>query len=86
MCDFRCVEKESEDTNSILVIYFSGHGAFDDTCYELRFAEYRGTGRNHDDVFSAEQFSKIFRGKHFKILIILDCCNSGAALPVANGQ
>lgn len=78
------MEKESEDTNSILVIYFSGHGAFDDTCYELRFAEYRGTGRNHDDVFSAEQFSKIFRGKHFKILIILDCCNSGAALPVAN--
>lgn len=72
------IGEESEDTDSILVIYFSGHGVFDDKCYELQFPEYRDTGRSIDGVFSAEQFSKIFKGKNIKVLIILDCCNSGA--------
>ena len=78
------IGEEPEDTDSILVIYFSGHGVFDDKCYELQFPEYRDTGRGIDGVFSAEQFSKIFKGKNIKVLIILDCCNSGAALSIAN--
>ena len=78
------IVEEPKDADSILVIYFSGHGVFDDKCYELQFPEYRNTRRSIDGVFSAEQFSRIFRGKRIKVLIILDCCNAGAALSIAN--
>lgn len=78
------IGSELSTSDSILVIYFSGHGAFDEKTFELRFPDYKGNGQVSDDVFPAEQFLRIFKSKNIKILTVLDCCNSGAALPIAS--
>lgn len=73
-------------SDSLLVVYFSGHGAYNDNTFELRFPGFKGNGRGSDDSFSIDQLSNIFRGKEIRVLVILDCCNSGAALTIANNN
>lgn len=77
------ISNSSIQSEQVFVVYFSGHGAINENSLELRFPEY---GRNirHDDLFLVNRIPDFFQTQKMKVLIILDCCNSGAALPFAN--
>ncbi len=78
---------DADVSDPILVVYFSGHATSDEKTCELLFPNYKGNGSSSDDVFATDQFVKLFnRKKRIKLLVILDCCCSGAALPIASGE
>lgn len=62
---------------SLLVVYFSGHGAYNEHSFELRFPGFKGNGRDSDDSFSINKFSSIFRNKSVRVLVILDWLQFG---------
>ncbi len=74
-------------SDSILVVYFSGHATSDGKTFELQFPSYTGRRTGTDDIFTVDQFAQVFsKKKTIKLLIILDCCSSGSALPIANNE
>ena len=71
-------------SDPILVIYFSGHGTYSEGTLKLLFPGYNGEHDRRGDFFPVRRINEFFRDLDVKILIILDCCASGAALPFAN--
>lgn len=78
------IASDIDQADSILVIYFSGHGKYNGQTLELCFPDFSGNGKSTDDLFPVNRFLDIFRNQNIKILIILDCCYSGGALAFAS--
>lgn len=72
-------------SDSILVLYFSGHAILNEATFELLFPNYMGTGMESDDKLDVTRFAGLLPRGKLKLLLILDCCSSGAALPAARG-
>ncbi|MBX3461964.1 MAG: caspase family protein [Planctomycetes bacterium] len=80
------LEKEAEPEDAVLV-YFAGHGARDGDDFALCAADVTGPIARAQGYLRREiltNFTKRCRAKH--VLVVLDCCHSGAVFDHARGR
>ncbi|MBL9079930.1 MAG: caspase family protein [Planctomycetes bacterium] len=86
LAQLRRLEQEADEDDAVLV-YFAGHGARQDDSFGLVAADARqpieiGTGYVRRELLTS--FLKRCRAKH--VLVVLDCCHSGAVFDRFRGR
>ncbi|MEO6000938.1 MAG: caspase family protein [Chitinophagaceae bacterium] len=76
----RNIAISTNDKDSTLLVYYTGHGILNPADFEMYFTTHHTSRKDIDiDGLSPESFRKhIGRSKAARKIIILDCCHSGA--------